>query len=96
MHTTFARNGYDHHQITREGDIAIFRRRRTGGQHEHYEVVRIREHGERVMGGVTIPAGEHYPSSEKWGKDGWTYTSFPEAQAKLATLTGLDPSGLQM
>lgn len=87
MKTSFRRNGFDHQQCNREGNLAIFRRQLVNGRHEHYEVVRIRAYGAAEVGGRHIPAGERYPSSEEWGRMGWTCATLPDAQAKLASLT---------
>jgi len=78
---TFTKNGFKHEQVCRSGEWAVFKRWKTS---PHFEVVRIRAHGEYVMAGVTIPAGESYPSSEKWGVDGFTFTNLEKALRKFA------------
>lgn len=80
---SFIKRGFHHQQIERRGEWAVFRRWKNANPPCHYEVVRIREHGEYQMAGVTIPAGESYPSSEKWGADGFTFTTLEKAMAKF-------------
>lgn len=73
--TEFEKYGFAHRQVFREGDVAVFERSRIGGAdaQTHYEAVRIKPHEAFVLHGNAIPAGESYPSSEKWGQDGFTY-----------------------
>jgi len=80
----FHRGGFDHCQLKRNERAAIYRR--TKGKTAHFEVIRIRRLPVREIQGVTLPAGESYPGSEKWGCLGWTYTEIEGAEARFATL----------
>lgn len=85
--TSFRKGGFDFIQILREGDWAIFKKIRTAlwkPHLAHYEVVRIRSHDGFTLAGKTFPPAETYPSSEKWGVDGFTCATLARAQEKLA------------
>jgi hypothetical protein len=71
---TFKRDGFTHNQVTRESNIAIFRRtkRIRGKEIEHFEVVFIRVLPEHIAFGKLFSEGEIYPRSEEWGTYGWT------------------------
>lgn len=73
-------------QIAREGDVAIYRQRDVGsalkGPHVSYEVIVIQSHGGRTIFGKTYPPAEYYPSTEQWGKAGWTVSCMDD-DAKL-------------
>jgi len=79
----FRKSGFYFRLVKRQGDKAIYSKSRAGGVGKHYEVIKIREHDEYVMGGVTIPAGESYPSSEQWGRLGYTYPTLEEAEERF-------------
>jgi hypothetical protein len=84
----FASKGFDHKQIERTGDVALFERRRVGKGYPHWEVVKIGRHNGYEIGGVKVEAAETYPSSESWGTKGWTFQDFTKAQAKFRSLIG--------
>lgn len=49
-----------------------------------YEVVRARYRKEtRTPYGVVYPGGFKLPNNERWGTDGWTYTSMQAAERKM-------------
>lgn len=83
----FAESGWSHKQIMREGDVAMYRRWRTGKEgfaaEEHYEVVKIRVQPAYERFGQSYPDTEHYPSSEMWGDKGWTSLSREKADIKF-------------
>lgn len=81
--TTFRRDGFDLVQIVRLGDCAIYRKFR--GRHVGFEVIRISQHH-----GKTIEPSEMYPSSKKWGVDGFTVPDYATALEKLAELVRAD------
>lgn len=91
---TFEKKGFLHNQIFREEDIAIYERSQPDKPSipVHFEVVRVRERGEQKVSypgsteDVTYPAQEIYPSSEEWGRMGWTFTELPDAQQKAQNL----------
>lgn len=84
MKTHFSKNGFDHRQIKRVGDVALFSREKHG--RTHFEVVRPIRHGEYERAGIKFPAGEVYPSSETWGQRGWTFNQRADADAKFNSL----------
>jgi len=83
---SFAKKGFDHKQIARSGNIAIYERSRIGMKCPHWEVVKIGHHNGYILAGVEIPPSETYPSSESWGVSGWTYRNLEKAKAKFDSL----------
>jgi len=88
--TEFTKWGDTFRQIKREGDIAIYERKT--GSVTSFEVVRIRGHNGRTFADketgelrTTDPA-EYYPSSEEWGRMGWTYSWIEDAENKMQHL----------
>lgn len=84
---SWTRSGFTHQVIRREGMVALVRRQHRDVSDLHWEVVKIRVHPERLLQERRIEAGEAYPSSEQWGKRGWTYKSLENARAKFEELT---------
>jgi hypothetical protein len=84
----FRHNGFDHRQIYREGDFAIYRQTWKGNEHSAvFEVVRIkRRQGFEIDGRFVQPA-EVYPASKLWGTDGFTLTNKDAAFAKLRQIS---------
>lgn len=83
----FERKGWHHERLFREGRVAVYRRFNIG--HEHFETIVIKEQRERTLntpGSPVMPAMELYPSSEAWGKNGWTFHTYEEAEAKAKSL----------
>lgn len=83
----FTKSGFELEQVERIGNVAIYRRWKTG-QSPHYEVVRIRSREAREVFGKEFEAGEYYPSSEEWGTYGWTYPCLDDARRRVGVLTG--------
>ena len=92
--TDFNRNGFHHHQIARDGNIAIYRRERIGGKAEHYEVVRIVMRPATEIAGKAIGEREAYPPSEDWGVRGWTFLDSEGAWDKFRQLVRASEAGL--
>ena len=85
--TTYRKNTFHYEQITRDGDIAIFKQRlREGVGCLAYEVIVIRKDPEREIAGVVIPAHERAPGNEEWGRFGWTFPTLERARAKMKEL----------
>ena len=86
--TEFTSKGFIFKQIRREGDIAIYKR--WGVKHNeksaHFEVFEIQKYPEREMCGVKIEAKEAVPSSELWGKKGFTCLDLDIAEKKFEEL----------
>ena len=72
----YKKNGFNHTQLFREGDVAIFHKVHIDPIYDAgFEVVVISRHEEYEMGGNKIEAAEAYPSPEMWGTRGWTFTA---------------------
>lgn len=89
----FTKKGFEHSQIWRRGNVAVYARKATTGTVTHYETIRIRaDKGGKIASSdgsgkeYTIEAGERYPSSESWGILGWTFTDRNAAVAKAESL----------
>ncbi len=87
---TFTSNGFLHCLVRRSGMVACYRRARIGGKARHFETVIVGTHKESTIqtakGPYTYPAGEHYPSSERWGSEGFTFNEEAPALAKMEVL----------
>lgn len=83
---TFTQHGWNLELVERQGDMAIYQRSKPGGLPPHYEVVRLRQRDAYQLGGRDIPAGETYPSSRVWGKDGFTCPTLAKAREKFLTM----------
>lgn len=79
----FRSKGFTCKQVCREKDLAVYERTKEGHTYPHYEVIRIRTHDGYVIAGTTIVPSETYPSSEKWGTDGFTCNTKQEAYVKM-------------
>ena len=82
---TFTAGGFQFRQLWREGNVALFEKSKSENNRS-FEVVRIQRRNARLAFGKTLPASEVMPSSERWGKDGWTYTDLEHARQKFRTL----------
>lgn len=86
----FEKNGFRHKQLSRTETHAIYYRESIKHpDNNHYEVIEILRHN-----GYTIPASEgapervappseYYPSSEAWGRHGWTFKDQEAAEMKF-------------
>ena len=84
LKTIFRRDSIDFRQIRREGRAAVYELTKPIWSTGRYETVVILHHkGRRVGGpsGVDLPPSEGYPSTNQWGRLGWSY---PEKSAALA------------
>ena len=81
----FRHHGFDHRQIAREGNAAIYEKMWRGCSEPSVsnEVIRIREREGFQIGGRFVEPAELYPNSEAWGTDGFTFTDVDAAFAKL-------------
>lgn len=83
----FKKGEFDHKLVKREGDFAIYWRKAPHHRDAHYEVIVVQHQPARTFpNGETVEEREGYPSSEQWGKYGWTYNSLPAAELKLKLL----------
>ena len=85
----FQRGGFDHKQIVRQGDAAIYSQTWPGSSEPvvAFEVVCIRRHNGKEIKGQSFEPSEFYPSSTDWGKYGFTFTDNDAAFAKLRELS---------
>lgn len=87
LKTRFRHDGFDYHQIAREGEVAaIYEQRWPGSENVRYEVIRIRRREGFDIGNSFVEPGEVYPNSEAWGADGFTLTDKDAAFAKLRAI----------
>jgi hypothetical protein len=83
----FTKSGFAHKVIERRGMVLLVERQHRDVSAPHWEVVKLRVSPERVVFGLPRPESEVYPSSEAWGKNGWTYSTLEAARAKFDSLT---------
>ena len=83
----FTKDRYVHALLERDGDVCLVERTNQLTKSVHWEVVILEPRHAR-----TLPNGEHaaahvaYPSPNKWGVFGWTYTRLTDARQKYAEL----------
>ena len=70
--------GYHFKCIRRKGDVGVFEQLRNGVA-VAYEVIIIRKNSN----------GEYPPTTEEWGKYGWTFTGLPRALKEFEGLCSL-------
>lgn len=85
---TFKKSGFDYLLIERQRNAAIYRQTKLPALWECYEVGKIRQNPAREAFGVQIEAAESWPSSEEWGRNGWTYRHLSAAKKRLGSLRG--------
>jgi len=83
----FIKSGFAHKVIERRGMVLLVERQHRDVSAPHWEVARLRISPAKLLHGVPLPKCEVYPSSEAWGKNGWTYSTLEEARAKFDLLT---------
>jgi hypothetical protein len=87
VETHFEEGNFHYEQLSREGDLAIYRQSHRHGAMVRFEVVRIRPQPAHTWpDGRTSPERETYPGASRWGSDGWTCTTLAEAQQLLGAL----------
>jgi hypothetical protein len=89
----FARNGFTHELIKRDGRVCLVKRTRVGFPEvpPHYEVVKLRHVSERKSPrGEVLPASEAYPQTASWGKYGFTYRTFDVIERDHSALSRYD------
>jgi hypothetical protein len=81
---TFTSNGFEFKQIHREDMFAIYERKHTSSTKDsHYEAIKIQSHNGMEIAGNKIPPSEYYPSSNSWGRHGYTCISRENAYKRL-------------
>ena len=83
----FRKDGFDFNQVSRAGDVAIYRQTKQGQPaNVHFEVGWIRSNPAREVFGKVFEASESWPCSEEWGIRAWTYGDLDDAKKRGATL----------
>lgn len=75
----FTRDRYVHRLVARAGDVCLVARENLETGSMHWEVVRLMAEPAKTIRGRVYDAHERYPSSERWGERGWTYTTRADA-----------------
>lgn len=86
LELTFNKNGFVYTQICREGLGAIYEQRdNESNRLIAYEVFEIQQMPEGPVGPKKVwqPAREVMPSTETWGRLGWTYHDIEDARSRL-------------
>lgn len=87
LRTEFKAKGFYHKLIKRDGDWAVFER--TAGSSVHYELIEVQKIKECEMFGNKVEAHEAFPSSELWGRKGFTIMNKEEALNRLKNIKEL-------
>jgi hypothetical protein len=82
----FRKDKFDFTLVARRGDWCVYSKTKTGFKSTFYEVMRIRRHEGRIMGGQNIPPSEYLPCNEAWGIDGFSFSKRELALKHLDTL----------
>ena len=85
--TMFSYDKFDFTQLRRQGQIALFSKKKPEHSEPTFEVVRIQVHKAGTMFGKNYPDRELMPPSEDWGVNGWSYPDLASAKAKFNSLT---------
>ncbi len=90
----FRSNGFDFRQLKRVGDVAVFEKSKpilkpSRGYEmiRSFEVVKIQSHNGYEIAERKIEPAESMPSSESWGRLGWTFTDLQSAENKFNELS---------
>lgn len=79
---SFKLGGYSFTLLRRAGDVALFKKTKPGVT-PSYEVVIVRRHVGRTIAGIAIQPAEYMPSSDEWGRYGWTDASLEAATRRF-------------
>ena len=80
----FESAGYKYKQIHREGMYAIYERKHIDSNSPpHYESIKIQSHDGMEIAGKKLPPSEFYPSSNSWGRHGFTSINRKSAYERL-------------
>jgi hypothetical protein len=86
---TFREGDFEFRQVAREGDVALYEKRKPSISNLLYEVVIVQEMEAHTWpDGRVSPAHEHLPGSWQWGSAGWFYSDLDDAWAKFRELSG--------
>jgi hypothetical protein len=82
----FTYKNFEHVQLFREGNLAIYSQKIAGGKSEKFEVIIIDSHNGYEIAGQKFPPSEMYPSSNQWGVKGFTLLTYEDAMDKINVL----------
>jgi hypothetical protein len=81
---SFTSNGFEFKQIHREDMFAIYERKYINNTKDpHFESIKIQSHNGMEIAGNKIPPSEFYPSSNSWGRHGYTCLTKKDAYNRL-------------
>ena len=75
-----------HTQRKRSEKAALYELTKPAWHRSRYEVVRIRARKARKWGNIAFEAGEVYPATETWGRDGWSFSDEESAIRKYRAI----------
>lgn len=81
----FIKNGFNFKLLKREGNKAIFEKKKSKINY-CYEVILIDRHDGYTLGDTYIEPAESYPSSSQWGEKGWTFKDLNKAEERFNKL----------
>jgi hypothetical protein len=82
------RNGCFYQQVQQTSTVAIYSLRcEDGGAIIGFDVFKVRQIGERVFKGKTIPPYEQFPPDSAFGSYAWSYTTEKAGTEKFCELT---------
>lgn len=84
---TFTESNWNHEQVCRTENYAIYKRWKDSSPQPHYETIEIGKSPDKIMFGKTVPAHEYYPGAPQFGDMGWTFPTLEKAQARYDELT---------
>jgi hypothetical protein len=79
----FESAGFKYKQIHRENMYAIYERHHNTSEIKHFEVIKIQSHNGLEIAGNKIPPSEYYPSSNSWGRHGYTCVNKQQAYNRI-------------
>jgi hypothetical protein len=83
LNKEFESAGFKYKQIHREGMFAIYERKYIENANKHYESIKIQSHNGMEIAGKKLPPSEFYPSSNSWGRHGYTCLTKQDAYNRL-------------
>lgn len=89
----FTRDGYIFAEVWRQANVAIYSQTREGARAPAaWELVKLRVVKAHPKDVDQSPK-ENYPSSEEWGKRGWTFLTLAEPQDRATRLLATPQNG---
>lgn len=79
----FKTNGFCFEMLKREGNVALFTKSKPSYGFDSYEVVIIQQLPAQTIYSREYPPREAMPSSESWGRAGWTCSTRERADERF-------------